>query len=257
MDEGTADRIIGESLRTGAARIVRDGGPLSGMSAMHHDLLRAFAGHVQDETLVPAAREAAWERIVEGTSSLVFSISRTYFRKWRSHLPDHASFDDVFNAGLAGLVVAVNKYDASHDAGARLTTYATPWIRNHVQRACYAQCGAAHIPEHVLQAGLDPRSDLVASATASLEEPSELDGGLDLGEIAVGSDGADRAMVDAQSLAQLVCLLRSIDEQMPEVADMLEQGYAASQIAEATGLTVARVKQLRGEARIVLKAHGY
>ena len=219
-------------------------------------MLAGWAAQVQTSTR-SAIREHAWAEIVRGTSSLVFSLARTYFRKWRSHLPDHASFDDVFAAGLAGLTVAVNKYDIEHEREARLTTYATPWIRNHVQRACYAQCGAAHIPERVLQAGLDPRSDLVASATASLEEPSELDGGIELGNIAVGDSGADGPMVDAQSLAQLVCLLRSIDEHMPRVADMLEQGYAESKIAEATGLSVSRVKQLRGEARVVLKAHGY
>lgn len=256
MDEGAANRIVRESVRCGAAKILTAGGPLHPDPKVHHQHLITWARQAQNPGTAQKLRQHAWEEIVRGTSSLVFSLARSYFLKWRSHLPNHASFDDVFNAGMMGLTVAVNKFDVER-SDVRLTTYATPWVRNHVQRACYAQCGSAHIPEHVLQAGIDPRSDLVASSTASLEAPSDFDGGETLGNLAVGRESPSDAMVEAQSLAELVALLRSIDAMMPQVADLLEQGCADAQIAKCTGLSVTRVQQLCGEARIVLKAHGY
>lgn len=235
-------------MRSGAARILDESRTLSDDPREHAELLSRFAIRAN------AGNEAAMNLVVNCMSRLVFRLSETYFWKWSTHLPAHASFDSVFNAGLEGLVVGTRKFDPAF--GTVLTTSATHWIRTKVQREIYSQCGAARIPEHVLQAGLDPQSSLVASSTASLDHRYEEDGPT-LGETIPHEDESLEEAAQRAALEKLVALLLTVDDRMPEVAEYLERGYADREIARLTGLTSKRVAELREQAAQLLRSHGY
>lgn len=235
-------------MRSGAARILDESRTLSDDPREHALRLTAHAVQAQQGS------KAAMDVVVHCTSRLVFQLAETYFWKWSSHLPAHASFDQVFNAGMEGLMTGVWKFDAAR--GTVLTTSATHWIRTKVQREIYAQCGSARIPEHVLQGGIDPGSPLVASTTASLDHRYEEDGPAFGDTIPAEHETLDEASERA-ALERVMALLRTVDERMPEVADYLERGYADREIARLTGLTSKRVADLREQAQKVLLDAGY
>lgn len=226
----------------GAARILDSSRVFDPDPKRHADILTARAVAAQQGS------EAAWADVIDGMSRLVFRTSETYFWKWHSHLAAHASFDDVFMAGMEGLTIGVNKFDAGK--GFVLTTYATNWIRTKVQRACYAQCGSARIPEELLQDGVSPMDPLVASAAKSLDWRQD-ESDATLGE-QLPSRATESDLHELESMRQVLELLRLVDEKLPQVADLLERGYADREIARHTGLTSKRVEQLRCEAASAL-----
>lgn len=233
-------------MKQGAARILDSSRVLDDDPQVHAVKLTARAVAAQQGS------EAAWTDVIDGMSRLVFRTSETYFWKWSSHLAAHASFDDVFMAGMEGLTVGVNKFDAGK--GFMLTTYATNWIRTKVQRACYAQCGSARIPEDLLQSGVSPMDPLVASAARSLDWRHDEDHAT-LGEQLVSPpDHSDLQELDGMN--HVLEILALVDEKLPQIADLLERGYADREIARLSGLTSKRVEQLRGEAAKALLEAG-
>lgn len=244
-------RAIEQSMSSGAARVLHSSCVLDPDPIKHGCMLAVEAVKAQ------RGDDRAWEVVVNSMSRLVFHVAQRYFWKWSSHLPAHASFDDVFMAGMEGLTIGVNKFDAGR--GYVLTTSATYWIRTKVQRACYAQCGSARIPEHLLQAGLDPNDPLVASSAMSLDwRQSEDDPALheSLQTLDPASQ-VDTQLLEIEGLRRVVELLRAVDERLPEVAELLERGYADREIARLTGLTSKRVEELRGKAAATLRAAGF
>lgn len=238
-------------MKHGAARILDESRVLDDDPVQHARKLTAHAVRAQ------AGDDAAWEVVVNCTSRLVFRLAETYFWKWISHLPASASFDDVFMAGMEGLTIGVNKFDNSR--GYMLTTSATFWIRTKVQRACYAQCGSARIPEHLLQAGIDPSAPLIASSTQSLDFRHDDDHPAlhEQLESVDSAAGIEAALFELDGLRRIVEVLRSVDEGLPVVADLLERGYADREIARLTGLTSKRVDELRCLAAQALREAGY
>lgn len=238
-----AQRSIEESMKTGAARILDRSRVLDDDPKRHAHLLTARAVAAQQGS------EAAWQDVIDAMSRLVFRIAETYFWKWHSHLAAHASFDDVFMQGMEGLTIGVNKFDASK--GYMLTTYATSWIRTKVQRACYSQCGSARIPEELLQAGVSPTDPLVASAAISIQRPINRSGhgrSRDMRTIGDQIIAPEHEIHDVEGILRVLSILRDVDEKLPQIAELLERGYADREIARHTGLTSKRVKQLRGLA---------
>lgn len=231
-------RSIEHSMKHGAARVLDQSRMLDPDPKTHAAMLVARAAAAQQGS------EAAWADVVDGMSRLVFRVAETYFWKWHSHLAAHASFDDVFMAGMEGLTIGVNKFDATK--GFALTTYATNWIRTKVQRACYAQCGSARIPEELLQAGVSPMDPLVASAAKSLDWRVDDDHEA-LGE-ALASPDDEIGVLDLEAVRHVLELLALVDEKLPRIAELLDRGLADREIARLTGLTSRRVEQLRQAA---------
>ena len=91
--------------------------PLSNQD--EHDLgIRAMQGDKE-----------ARERLINANLRYVVSVAKRY-------QSSKAAFEDLIQAGNAGLVIAVDKFDASR--GNRLITFATWYIENEISKAAYA-----------------------------------------------------------------------------------------------------------------------
>src|SRR6188474_3590964 len=86
--------------------------------------------------------EVARRRLVEANLRLVMSITRNYTR---ADVP----LLDLIQEGNLGLMRAVDKFDWT--MGFKLSTYATWWIRQAVQRALAEQGRTIRLPAHVAE----------------------------------------------------------------------------------------------------------
>ena len=84
--------------------------------------------------------EIARRRLVEANLRLVMSITRNYTR---ADVP----LLDLIQEGNLGLMRAVDKFDWT--MGFKLSTYATWWIRQAVQRALAEQSRTIRLPVHI------------------------------------------------------------------------------------------------------------
>ena len=84
--------------------------------------------------------EAARRRLIESNLRLVMSITRNYTR---ADVP----LLDLIQEGNLGLMRAVDKFDWT--MGFKLSTYATWWIRQAVQRALAEQSRTIRLPVHI------------------------------------------------------------------------------------------------------------
>lgn len=80
--------------------------------------------------------------LVEANMRLVVSIARHYNTSL-------ISFEDIVQEGAIGLMKAVERFDPQR--GCRLSTYATPWIRQAISRAIDTKAKAIRVPAHVAE----------------------------------------------------------------------------------------------------------
>jgi RNA polymerase primary sigma factor len=116
------------------------------------DPLKLYVRQIGDGRLLTAAEErelarrkdagddAAKRRLIESNLRLVMSITRNYTRAGVPLL-------DLIQEGNLGLIRAVEKFDWS--LGYKLSTYATWWIKQAVQRALAEQSRTIRLPVHV------------------------------------------------------------------------------------------------------------
>lgn len=112
-----------------------------------HDLLRRYH---EDGDL--RARDALAERC----TPLVRSIARRYVNRGED-------FDDLQQAGMLGLVKAIDRFDAS--TGHRFITFAVPNIQGEIRRHFRDRTWAVHVPRSVQE--LDQKAQHVRTAMLS------------------------------------------------------------------------------------------
>lgn len=89
-----------------------------------------------------AGNFAARQRMIEANLRLVVSIAKHYQNRG---IP----FDDLIEEGNLGLIHALEKFDP--ERGFRLSTYATWWIRQNIERAIMDHSRTIRLPVHVVK----------------------------------------------------------------------------------------------------------
>jgi len=84
--------------------------------------------------------EDARHHMIQTNLRLVVKISRRYLNRG-------LALADLIEEGNVGLMRAIEKFDAGH--GCRLSTYATWWIRQSVERAIMNQSRTIRVPVHI------------------------------------------------------------------------------------------------------------
>lgn len=120
----------------------------------------------------PAQAKRAKDRFVMSNMRLVFKEAH---KSGRYGLP----MEDLIQEGVLGLMHAVDKYDP--DKGFRFSTYATPWIRQYMQRATQNQGDMIRIPihQHVNRskiADVEAKFAIANEREATIEEVAEITG---------------------------------------------------------------------------------
>lgn len=87
-------------------------------------------------------QEKDLNKLVQANERLVYSIVRLYMRFTTSSCTE----DDLFQAGCVGLIIAIRKFDFSKET--QLSTYATWWIRQSIQRTIDKESTTVRIPVH-------------------------------------------------------------------------------------------------------------
>jgi RNA polymerase primary sigma factor len=121
-------------------------------AATVQDPLKLYVRAIGDGRLLTAAEErelarlkdegddGARRKLIESNLRLVMSITRNYTRA-------DVALLDLIQEGNLGLMRAVDKFDWT--MGFKLSTYATWWIRQAVQRALAEQSRTIRLPVHI------------------------------------------------------------------------------------------------------------
>ncbi len=253
------------------------------------DPLRLYVRQIGDGRLLTPAEErelaqrkdegdaAAKRRLIECNLRLVMSITRNYTR---ADVP----LLDLIQEGNLGLIRAVEKFDWK--MGYKLSTYATWWIRQAVQRALAEQSRTIRLPVHVAdqvrrvqkarrilgqRLNRDPSIDEIA--TESGHTPERAQELLDLiqehvslelpvgdGESVMGDLIEDPAAVQPEAATadrlRSVELSRALAELNPRLQQVLrlrfglDSGIAMTleEVGAEMGITRERVRQLETRA---------
>lgn len=112
----------------------------------------------------PRVSRSARERLVRKNLRLVAKEARGFY------VPDEAAHDhdDLFQAGVEGLMRAIEKFDPAK--GCRLSTYATRWIHQSIGRFV-----ANHVSTIRLPVGVREDLENARRARFDLSEPGETD----------------------------------------------------------------------------------
>ncbi|MEX6500463.1 RNA polymerase sigma factor RpoS [Pseudomonas zhanjiangensis] len=200
------------------------------------------------------------QRLIESNLRLVVRIARRYVNRGLSLL-------DLIEEGNLGLIHAVGKFDP--DYGCRFSTYATWWIRQHIEWAIMSQSRTIRLPVHVvkrlngyLQAARELTRKLDHPPTtreiaALLELPQEEVEKIERINARITSsdsqiDGAARSLLDGLSYESQEdpCELLGEDE-LPRCIDRWLQDLSDRQCE-----VLVRHFGLRGQDRCTLEALG-
>jgi RNA polymerase primary sigma factor len=250
------------------------------------DSLQLFLSEVSRHRLLTADEEIdlahriergdfeAKERMVNSNLRLVVSIAKHYRGQ-------DVPFTDLIQEGILGLIRAVEKFDWRR--GLKFSTYATPWIRQSIERGIAYKARTIRIPVHVLQRerkirrsvpvltaryGREPTDDELASevelpvhqvrevreaarTVTSLDRPVGEEDGASLGELFPSDEDEPVEEVDREVREQVV--QRAVSELPPPEREILCRRYGLTddrrpqtveQVVRSLGVSRAEVRQL-------------
>jgi RNA polymerase primary sigma factor len=250
------------------------------------DSLQLFLNEVSRHRLLTAEEEvqlsqqiergdfAAKERMVNANLRLVVSIAKHYRGQ-------DVPLTDLIQEGILGLIRAVEKFDWRR--GLKFSTYATPWIRQSIERGIAYKARTIRIPVHVLQRerkirrtmpvltaryGREPTDEELASevklpvhqvkevreaarAVTSLDRPVGEEDGASLGELFPSGEEEPVEEVEREAREQVV--KRAVAELPSQQREILCRRYGLTddrrpqtveQVVRSLGVSRAEVRQL-------------
>jgi RNA polymerase nonessential primary-like sigma factor len=228
--------------------------------------------------------EDARRCMIESNLRLVVSIGKRYVNRG---LP----FSDIIEEGNLGLMRAVEKFD--YTKGFKLSTYASWWIRQSIERAIINQSKVIRLPVHVVERvnqyfraveqllqeyGEDPQVERIAEALGkTVEEVEEIQGLLqstysldspvgDQEDTPLGDLIEDTRMAPPSSSAEGIIQRERIVQWLGVLKDKErkviiyrfglegEEAKTLEQIGNIFGLTRERVRQIEAAALAKLRA---
>jgi RNA polymerase primary sigma factor len=250
------------------------------------DSLQLFLTEVSRHRLLSAGEELdlarriergdfdAKERMVNANLRLVVSIAKHYRGQ-------DVPLVDLIQEGIIGLIRAVEKFDWRRRF--KFSTYATPWIRQAIERGIAYKARTIRIPVHVLQRerkilrtvpdlaaryGREPTDAEVAAAielplhqvrevreaartVTSLDRPVGEDDGSSLGELFPSEDAEPAEAVDLNLREELVH--RAVSELPDREREILSRRYGLTQdrrpqtveqVVRSLGVSRAEVREI-------------
>lgn len=237
----------------------------------------AFDGSERARLLATVRRgQSAKQRLLLHNLRLVLSISSRY------HV-DGLTPEDLFQEGVLGLHRAIEKFDP--DKGWRLSTYATWWIRQSVERAVADKARLIRLPVHVHErvlklsrkraalvgekgwASLDDLVDATGFQPSVVRQLLQLmrgyasldevvgDGLTTLGDLQVDrhNPGPEEQAITASVAAEVDSLLAGLPERQAEVVRLRfgvgeDAPLTLEEVGNRYGLTRERVRQIEANA---------
>jgi RNA polymerase primary sigma factor len=140
------------------------------------DSLQLFLNEVSRHRLLTAVQEQELARRIErgdfeAKQQMVNSNLRLVISIAKHYQGQHVPLVDLVQEGMLGLIRAVEKFDWRR--GLKFSTYATPWVRQSIERGIAYKARMIRVPVHVLQ-----RERKIGRATSTLiaelgREPTE------------------------------------------------------------------------------------
>ena len=188
----------------------------------------------------------ARQRMIEANLRLVVSIAKHYRHRG-------VAFDDLIEEGNLGLIHALEKFDP--ERGFRLSTYATWWIRQNIERAIMNQSRTIRLPVNVVK-----ELNVVLRALRRFQSTGDDDSNADIEAVA---NLLDKPAEDVKQVLKLNqrCIsldaplevdsdLSVVDSVADEHANDPEQQFEQAEIADRVGNWVSR---LTGKQRLVIE----
>ena len=199
-----------------------------------------------------------------------FIAGKAHKAAWKAN--HDLSEEDLFQEGVVGLLEAADRWDPAKQN--RFLTYAWHWIRHEMLRAIQAQGSTVRVPVHVHEmlrnvymgkraATEQERRALDMLSVESIDAPIEPDSDRLLGEVLPCPDATPEEMFSAaehagslqRAIASGLRTLNARERLIIKERFLRDDSEAQQDLADALGVSRARVGQIEDEALAKLRRH--